>query len=489
MTPAATALAVMLAIVAIGTAVGLLAGSRGRMDLEQWTVGGRRFGTALVFLLMAGEAYTTFSFLGVSGWAYSRGGPALFVLAYITLTYITSFYILPQLWEVGRRHRLQTQPDFFNIRYGNRYLTGFICIVGILSFIPYVQLQLVGVGIIVSVASFGHIGSAPAMTVAALLVVAFVCANGVRAVAWVSVIKDSLMIIAAVAIGIGIPLAHFGGIGATFTALAHAHPRHLMMPGATRNLGHSWYISTVLLSAMGGYMWPHLFGTAFTAKSADTLRRNAVVMPLYTLTLALMFFAGFAAVLIVPHMRNGDLALLTVVRQTFPPWFLGVIGGAGALTAMVPAAILILTAATLFAKNLYRPLFSPAMTDDRVARLARVMVVLLGAASLALAIHGSSTIVSLLLTAYSVMTQCFPGVVLGLYWRRATGRAVLVGMIVGVLTAVVLMSAHLDPVFGLNAGFVALCINLVVTIIGSLLSPAEERTSVPERVSATPSAE
>jgi solute:Na+ symporter, SSS family len=474
MTPAATALTVMFAIVAIGTAVGFLAGSRRRMDLEQWTVGGRRFGTALVFLLMAGEAYTTFSFLGVSGWAYSRGAPVLYVLAYITLAYVTSFYILPPLWELGHRHRLQTQPDFFNARYRNRYLTGFVCVVGILAFIPYVQLQLVGVGIIVSVASFGHIGRVPAMTVAACLVAAFVFANGVRAVAWVSVVKDFLMIIAAVAIGIVIPLAHFGGVGAMFHALALTHPRHLVMPGTTANLGHAWFISTVLLSALGSFMWPHLFGTAFTAKSADTLRRNAVVMPLYTLTLALMFFAGFAAIITLPHLKDGDLALLMIVRQTFAPWFLGVIGGAGALTAMVPAAILILTAATLFAKNLYRPLFAPALTDEGVARLARAMVVLLGATSLALAIHGSSTIVSMLLTAYAVMAQCFPGVVLGLYWKRATAGAILIGMIVGVLTAVALMAAHLDPVFGINAGFAGLCVNLALAVAASLLLPAAE---------------
>lgn len=490
MTPTATTLAVMFAIVALGTAVGFLAGSRERMDLEQWTVGGRRFGAALVFLLMAGEAYTTFSFLGVSGWAYSRGGPVLYVLAYITLAYVTSFFILPQLWDLGRRHRLQTQPDFFNTRYRNRYLTGFVCIVGILAFIPYVQLQLVGVGIIVSVASFGHIAPAPAMAVATLLIVAFVFANGVRAVAWVSIVKDFLMIVAAVAIGIGIPLARFGGVGAMFHALAHTRPQQLVMPGATANLGHAWFISTVLLSALGSYMWPHLFGTAFTAKSADTLRRNAVVMPLYTLTLALMFFAGFTAVLTVPHLRNGDLAVLVVARETFPPWFLGVIGGAGALTAMVPAAILILTAATLFAKNLYRPLLAPALTDDGVARLARAMVVVLGATSLVLALHGSSTIVSLLLTAYAVMAQCFPGVVLGLFWSRVTGPGVFIGMIAGVLTAVSLMAAHLDPVFGLNAGFVGLCVNLVVAVLGSLLLPAREPAGAPTaRVAAAPSAD
>ena len=288
------------------------------------------------------------------------------------------------------------------------------------------------------------------------------------------------MVVAAVAIGVGIPLAHFGGIGPMFAALVHARPQHLTMPGATTDLGHSWYISTVLLTALGFYMWPHIFGATFTAKSADTLRRNAIVMPLYTLTLALVFFAGFATVLILPHLQNGDLALLTVVSRTFPPWFLGVIGGAGALTAMVPAAILILSAATLFAKNLYRPLLAPAMTDDAVARLARTMVVLLGATSLALAIHGSSTLVSLLLTGYAVVTQCFPGVVLGLYWKRATGSGVFIGMIAGVLTAVLLMATHLDPLFGLNAGFVALCINLVITIAASLATPAGAPAAAPE---------
>ncbi|HUN72232.1 MAG TPA: sodium:solute symporter family protein [Steroidobacteraceae bacterium] len=477
MTAAAAALTVIVVIVAIGTAIGFLAGSRRQLDLEEWAVAGRGFGTVLVFLLMAGEVYTTFAFLGLSGWAYSRGGPVLYALAYLTLAYVASFFFLPQLWDAGREHRIQTQPDFFNSVYRSPYLAGFVCVVGILASLPYIQLQLDGIGIIVSVASFGHIGRVAAMTVATALVVAFVFANGVRAVAWVSVVKDFLMIIAALAIGIGIPLACYGGIGATFAALARARPQHLVMPGATANLGHSWYVSTVLLTSLGFYMWPHAFGATFTARSADTVRRNAVVMPLYSLTLALMFFAGFATVLILPHLQNGDLALLTVARRTFPPWFLGVIGGAGALTAMVPAAILLLTAATLFAKNLYRPLLAPTMSDDRVARLARVMVVLLGAASLGLAIHGASSLVALLLTGYAMVAQCFPGVVLGLYWRRVTATGVFVGSIVGTLSAIFLMSAHLDPIRGLNAGFVALCINFAVTIATSLAAARTGRTA------------
>jgi SSS family solute:Na+ symporter len=462
----------IFAIIGLGVLIGFLAGVRRKMNLEQWTVGARGFGMLLMFLLMAGEIYTTFSFLGASGWAYSRGGPTLYILAYLSLGAGVSFFILPNIWELGRKYKLQTQSDFFRLRYGNNYLAAFVCVVGVIFLIPYLQLQITGLGIIVNVASFDGIGRTPAMAISVALLAAFVLASGIRAVAWISVLKDVLMLVAAVSIGIGIPYVHYGGIGPMFTALAQARPAHLTMPGATTNLGHSWYITTVLLSALGGYMWPHAFGAAFTAKSGDTLRRNAVVMPLYTITLAFILFAGFTAVMVVPGLPDGDLALLTIVRQSFPTWFLGVIGGAGALTAIVPASILILTAATLFAKNLCRPIFAPTMTDDQVAKLARLSVVVLSAISLYLAVHSSTTLVSLLLLGYAGVTQFFPGVVLGLYWKRVTMPGVFAGMIAGVATVAYLILTHQDPFLGWSAGFVALCINFLITIVLSLITRA-----------------
>ena len=112
MSPSAVSLSTIFVIVAIGVAIGFLAGVHRKMDLEQWTVGGRGFGALLIFLLMAGEVYTTFAFLGASGWAYSRGGPTLYIMAYLTLAYVVSFFILPQIWEVGQKYGMQTQSDF-----------------------------------------------------------------------------------------------------------------------------------------------------------------------------------------------------------------------------------------------------------------------------------------------------------------------------------------------------------------------------------------
>ncbi len=479
MSPSSIALTVIFIIVVSGSAIGFYAGTRHKMSLEQWTVGSRGFGPLLMWLLMAGETYTTFSFLGASGWAYSRGGPALYILAYLPLSYVISFFILPPIWEMGREHGLQTQPDFFLARYRNKYLTAFVAVVGVVFIIPYLQIQLTGLGIIVEIASFDAIERTQAMIIAVALLAGFVFVSGIRAVAWVSVPKDILMVLAAITIGIAVPRIYFGGIGPMFAAIARAHPAHLVMPGATTNLNHGWYISTVLLTAMGAGMWPQSFGSSFTARNAETLRRNAVVMPLYNLSLAFVFFTGFAAYLTIPGLTNGDLSLLTIVRKAFPAWMLGVIGGAGALTAMVPAAVLILTASTLFSKNLYRPIFAPGMSDDQVARLARVIVVVLSLISLIFAIYSSTTLVSLLLLGYAGVTQFFPGVVLGLFWKRATMGGVFAGMVAGVACAALLILGNRDPLAGVNAGFVALCLNFAIAISVSIVITSRQRILEP----------
>ncbi len=469
----AIALSVIFGIVLISSAVGMYAGARHKMNLEQWTVAGRGFGAVLVWLLMAGEVYTTFSFLGASGWAYSRGGPTLYIMAYLTLAYVVSFYFLPQIWEIGKKFGMQTQSDFFRQRYGSKNLAAFVSLIGVVFIIPYLQLQLTGLGIIVEVSSFGGISRVTAMLVAFALVAAFVFASGVRAVAWISVIKDFLMLFAAFFIGIGLPYMYFGGIGKMFTALVNAKPTHLMLPGATTVMGHSWYISTVLLTSLGFYMWPHLFSAAFTAKSDNTLRRNAVIMPLYTITMPLIFFVGFTAILVVPGLAKGDLALLTIVRQSYPAWFLGIIGAAGALTAMVPAAILILAAAALFAKNFYREMISPAMTDDQVAKLARALVIVITLIALYFAIYSSTTLVNLLLLGYAGVTQFLPGVVFGLYWGRVTKAGVFTGLVTGIALVAYLVLSKQDPFMGFNAGFIALCVNFVLAVIVSLMTRAE----------------
>jgi SSS family solute:Na+ symporter len=464
------ALLIIFGTVLAAGGLGVLAGRRVKMDLENWTVGGRRFGVVLLWLLMAGEAYTTFTFLGASGWAYAKGAPVYYILIYGTLAYTVSFFILPPIWRIGKRLRLQTQPDFFAAVYGSRGLGILVAAVGVLSILPYLQLQLAGLGFVVETASGGAIAARTAIVLGFLLTCAFVTTSGIRGSAWVSVLKDAMMIAAVGIAGFGVPAARFGGIGKMFKAVLARAPGHLVLPGAVPAMDVPWVMTTVLVTGLGFYMWPHIFASAFTARSEKIIRRNAIVMPLYQLPIVLVIFVGFTAFLVLPGLKNPDTSFLALVRETYPPWFLGFIGAAGAVTAMVPASILLLFASTLLVKNIYKAGFNPAASEERVMRLSRRMVVLVAAVALGLALCLPNALVNLLLIGYDGVSQLFPGVVLGLFWKRATKMGVACGLAAGLAVAAVLVFGRLDPVLGLNAGFVALAANAALAVAVSLLA-------------------
>src|SRR5690348_14985990 len=165
------ALLIMSVVFAVSIALGLQARRGTEMTLEQWSVGGRKFGTIFVFLLMAGEIYTTFTFLGGSGWAYGKGAPALYILCYGALAYALSYFLLPVIWRYAKMHGLVSQADFFASKYRSPGLGILVSLVSVAAIVPYLVLQLKGLGIIVSEASYGSISATAAVWIGTIAVV------------------------------------------------------------------------------------------------------------------------------------------------------------------------------------------------------------------------------------------------------------------------------------------------------------------------------
>jgi SSS family solute:Na+ symporter len=142
---------------------------------------------------------------------------------------------------------------------------------------------------------------------------------------------------------------------------------------------------------------------------------------------------------------------------------------------MVPASILVLFASTLVAKNIYQAGFHPGASEDNVMRLSRTMVVVIAAAALVLALYFPNALVNLLLIGYDGVSQFFPGVVLGLFWKRVTKTGVACGLGTGIALAAVLVFGKHDPFLGMNAGFVALAANAAVAVAVSLMTKSKMR--------------
>ncbi|MCF3948993.1 sodium:solute symporter family protein, partial [Acidiphilium iwatense] len=348
---------VPLIILALATVFALLLGLWARsgheMGLEQWTVGNRGFGALLVFLLLAGEIYTTFTFLGASGFAYGLGGPAYYILAYAALAYVIAYFMLPPVWAYAKQHHLVTQPDFFAHKYDSRALGIVVSLVDIVALIPYLVLQLTGLGIIVVAAGYGAIDKDIAIWIGAIVVTIYVIVSGVRGSAWTAIAKDIMILAVVLFLGIYLPVHLYGGIGAMFTDIAKAKPGFLLFPAKGQSVW--WFVSTVLLTALGFFMWPHSLASCYTAREARVFRKNAIMLPGYQLILLFVYFIGFAAVLKVPGLKGAasNLALFKLVVAEMPPWVVGIVGAAGVLTAMVPGSMITMTAATLISRNLY----------------------------------------------------------------------------------------------------------------------------------------
>ena len=462
-----------------GSSVG---GASGRMNLEQWSVGGRGFGAAFVFLLMAGEIYTTFTFLGASGWAYGRGAPAFYIIAYGSVAYIMSYWLLPAIWQRATAWKVISQAEYFARAYDSAWLGRMVALVSTAALMPYLVLQLKGLGIIVAETSYGAIGANMAIWIGTMATVVYVILSGVKGSALTAALKDVLVLTVVLALGVLLPSMLHGGIGPMFTRIATERPGFLTLPAT--GMSPSWFASTVVLTVCGFYMWPHTFGSVFTAKNTDVFRRNAVIMPLYQLILLFVFFIGFAALLSVPGLTGSDtdLALLRIVRATFSPWVVGCVGAAGLLTALVPGSLILMSTATTLSRIIRPP--SDASTGAGIG-LARSLVPVVAGVALVFTFRGGDTLVTLLLMAYSMVTQLFPALLASLARVRVvTAAGAMAGIVVGEATVAYITLGKVSlatalpswpsAITDLNVGLVALVLNIVAMLVVSAVGRRED---------------
>ncbi len=475
-----SALLLIAVAAAVALLLGVLAGSGKKMELEQWAVGGRSFGWIFVFLLLAGEIYTTFTFLGASGFSYGLGAPAYYILAYGTLAYVIAYFMLPPIWTYARTHGLHSQPDFFTRKYDSRTLGVLVALVDLVALLPYLVLQLTGLGIIVVAAGYGEVSRDVAVWIGAAIVTVYVMVSGIRGSAWTSVVKDFLILAVVLFLGLYLPYHLYGGIGAMFEKIDAAKPGFLVFPASGQSV--AWFVSTVLLTALGFFMWPHAFQACYSAKEARVFRRNAIILPVYQLVLLFVFFVGFAAVLEVPGLTGADtnLALFKLVTKVFPPAVVGIVGAAGVFTALVPGSLITMTASMLLAKNLIG-LLRPGVTDHQHVVLAKCLVPVVMLVAVYFTLTGSATIVALLLLGYSYVTQLFPSVIASLMPRNhATSVGVFTGILTGVVVTTILTFTKTtmgslfpglpEVIRDLNVGIIALVANVVVMVVVSALT-------------------
>jgi len=461
-----------MVVTVIGLIVIAVLGFLGRRtptnSMDEWTVGGRGFGAVTMWFLQAGEIYTTFTFLGMAGLAYEGGVGALYALPYVPLAFIGLYFLGPIVWRRARDRGQLTMSDFLTDFYNSRWIGLVAAICGVVFLLPYLQLQITGLGLAVELATGSKSSSNFSMVVAFVLTVAFVLWAGIKGVATTSYFKDALMLVVLIVLVVAIPAHFHGGIGPTFTQVLHQHPDMLTVHSGTYDRG--WFLSSMLASTLGVLFLtlPHTWPPLLSAKSPRAVRRNYIFLPVYSVGLVLPMIIGFVGIMSLKPGSNDNAALLTLAGQTFPDWFVGVVVVATAATAMVPAAGLIIGMASLISRNII-----PTRSPRAQFGLNQGAVVVVTLLALVLAISRPDLLANLLLLTYSGLDQLIPAIGLALFVKRFVGVwPVLAGLVVGEAVVIWLTFGDVGFIGHINVGILALIPNLVVVAIGGLIERA-----------------
>ena len=493
-------LTVFLVLLAAVTVLGYVAARWRRppdtpSDLEQWGLGGRAFGNFVTWFLVGGDVYTAYTFVAVPALVFAVGAAGFFAVPFAVVTYPLIYLLMTRLWSVAHVHGFIAPCEFVQARFGSRALSALVAGAGFVATMPYIALQLIGLQAVLQV--MGIRGDLP-LTVAFAALALYTFRSGLRAPALISIVKDVLMlwtVLAAIAV---VAMLSRGWRGVFADAAAHIAATPSPADGLLlAPAGHVGYVTLVVGSALGLFLYPHAQTGFLAAKNRRVIKRNMAGLPVYTLVLGVMALLGFVAVAAGVKPVNGDhnTVVPALFDQIFPPWCAGLAFAAIGIGALVPAAIMSIAAANLFTRGIYRPFLrtrASVAEETMVSRIASLVVK--AGALLTILVFQPQFSIDLQLAGGVLILQTLPAVAIGLFTAWPHRWALVAGLVGGLCVGLALLygipqrapdgtivRAHfggsswplanlgLDTGQSVYVGIIALAVNLAIVFVGTLV--------------------
>ncbi|GAA3859598.1 sodium:solute symporter [Saccharothrix violaceirubra] len=419
--------------------------------LDEWGLGGRKFGSWITWFLVGGDIYTAYTFVAVPALVFGAGALGFYALPYTIVLYPIVFLPLVRMWSVSRVHGYVTPADFVRGRYGSHWLALIVALTGIVATMPYIALQLVGLEAVLRTMGLngsGILGHAP-LFIAFVILALYTYQSGLRAPALIAFVKDILIYVVILVAVIYLP-AKFGGWGSVVDSAqekfaATPNPNDGVLLSANNQLQ---YATLALGSALALFLYPHSLTGILASRGRGVIKRNMVALPAYSLLLGLLALIGFVAipagVKAITNQATGQPDTNTIVpvlfAQEFPSWFAGIAFAAIGIGALVPAAIMSIAAANLWTRNIYKEYVNRKATPAQEAKQAKIasLVVKFGAVAFIVLIDPAFSI-DLQLMGGVMILQTLPAVAIALYTRWFHVWGLITGWLVGMTWGISLL--------------------------------------------------
>ena len=457
-------------------------------NVHEWSLAGRKLGTALVFFLIGADIYTAYTFVAIPSGVFAKGSLYFFAIPYVALTFGIALVTMPRLWSLSREKGYITASDFAKDRFSSKALSILIAITGIISLLPYIALQIVGMQSVLTVMLSGTANSNTveeiSLLTAFVTLAAFTYTSGLRGATLTAIFKDILIWITVIALIIVVPLSIVGGFGTAFKDVkkqSYITLSDSLVPG---------YATLVLGSALALYLYPHAINGVLSSESAQKLRTSTALLPLYGVGLAIMALMGILVYAVpsamnflshFPESSRGILVVPSLILYTMPGWFSGIALLGIFVGGLVPAAIMAMSQASLLTRNIIKEIKPnmPASSEIRITKISSTAFkfIALGFVFVVPATYA----ISLQLLGGILIVQILPAVFFGLYVKSSLRKEpLIVGLLVGIFSGIymveytnnfgALTSSLFHTTFGsLYVAVIALVFNLIISFGGSAI--------------------
>ncbi len=416
-------------------------------------------GRPYIYALALGVYCTSWTFFGSIGSAAAKGFDFIAVYLGPIIAFTLAIPLLRRIILLTKAQNITSIADFIAARYGkNPAVAAIVTIVAVAGVLPYIALQLKAVSQAIAVLLGRPAEDASAVTLPigdmdlliAIVLAAFTVLFGARdadaterhrglmlAIAVESIVK----LAAFLAVGLFIVYGIFGGMGPLLDkAMAQPEIAQIFDTGI-----HGGALLTVTwLSFVCIFLLPRQFHVTFVENvSEEELRKASWLFPLYLIVINIFVVpVAMAGRLAFPgHEIPHDMYLLGLPLRAGSQFFtfLAFLGGLSAATAMVVVETVALS--IMVCNDLLMPLIlkrrAAGATSQRdmsglllnVRRAAILFIILL-----AYAFYdkiGNASLAEIGLLSFSAIAQFSPAFFVGLFWRRATARGAVAGILAG----------------------------------------------------------
>jgi len=307
-----------------------------------------------------------------------------------------------------------------------------------------------------------------AMYVAAAIIVGYTFLGGFSAVCWTDFFQGMLMLAALMLAPIfALFMINSGKVATTVAQL----------PEGYFNFFTNWKdVVSGLGWGLGYFGMPHIIIRFMSLKSEKELRKSSVIgISWTTLILIMSVVSG-----VVGHMLMGELAdsatvFIQMVRKIFPALLSGLLLSAILSAAMSTTDSQLLTSASAFASDVYKPVIRKKASDKEMLWASRLVVVAIAVVAVIIAANPKSgTIMDLVENAWGVFGAAFgPTILLSLFWKRFNFAGAVAGIATGAVVDIGWLVLLKD--FGLYEIIPGFFASLLVAVVVTLLTKAPDK--------------